>query len=63
MKYELRECPFCGGTAIVEGEAYYWVYCDNCRAETRGVHSKSLAISLWNKRVGDHLMGRVDDGN
>jgi Lar family restriction alleviation protein len=59
---ELRRCPFCGGEPVVEGAEYYWVHCNDCKAETRGVHSKSLAISLWNNRVGEHLIRRADNG-
>jgi Lar family restriction alleviation protein len=62
MKYELRECPFCGGTAIVDGEAYYWVHCTKCKAETRGHHSKIGAVNLWNKRAGDDQERVVDNG-
>lgn len=61
MTPELKRCPFCGGRAVIDGGAYYWIYCTDCKAETRGVHSKSLAVSLWNNRFGDDLLERMQD--
>lgn len=60
---ELKLCPFCGGEAICDGGAYYWVRCLDCKAETRGVHKKEMAADLWNRRVVDDLLEvMLDDG-
>lgn len=54
---ELRECPFCGGTAAwSEGEqkAKYGneqAYCTNCYATTAPEMTKAEAAEWWNART------------
>lgn len=66
---ELKDCPFCGGSAGVwslprKGETGYKVRCDICGAETNpvfGARTKSerkgalaIAVRRWNRRAGWH---------
>lgn len=63
MTPELKPCPFCGGEAILCGQNYYYVFCKECDAETKGSVHRKEAIDGWNRRVGDDPMERmVDDG-
>jgi Lar family restriction alleviation protein len=51
MGINLKPCPFCGG--IAKGKKMlqeYWIYCDNCKAQTGLVRSSRLALNQWNKR-------------
>ena len=57
----IRPCPFCGGEGVLDGSSYYWVRCKKCKVETRGVATKAGAVEVWNKRVGDDLMERMED--
>lgn len=56
VRYEcidaLKKCPFCGGTATIDGIAYknYMVYCEDCGAERRGYETAFEAIRHWNNR-------------
>ena len=58
---KLKPCPFCGAEAVIDGKRYCWVKCKNCKAETRGTATEYGAIALWNTRVGDDLMERMED--
>lgn len=56
----LRECPFCGGEAILGTWRDEYrrlnpsaVHCSVCHVETRIYERKKEAIKAWNKRVGD----------
>ena len=60
---ELKPCPFCGGEQITvkKGKYMWWCKCEKCNAES-GVRSKKAdAITVWNRRVGDDLMERMED--
>ena len=62
-KYNLKPCPFCGGTAFL-GHSTEWnekcsyIYCTTCSSRIAGVPvsseyaSDEKAIEVWNKRVG-----------
>lgn len=57
MASELKPCPFCGKTPIVEfgnGIKKYWISCNNpkCRVQpTTDAHIKKSVITReWNRR-------------
>lgn len=63
MNFELKPCPFCGGSARIEnaGEGSYRVVCSGCRARSGRIfvkrwHSTKFVAQgqvakLWNVRV------------
>lgn len=67
-KFDLKECPFCGGRAklinevrgvTVENKVSY-VMCDDCMASTKMFQistrhsSDEKAVEAWNRREGEH---------
>jgi Lar family restriction alleviation protein len=55
---KLRECPFCGGKAKIQGRGYltedYRVYCTSCGCSTKQwTQTKEEAIAAWNRRKDD----------
>lgn len=50
---KLKECPFCGGEAILDdnGDGYYWVKCGTCECVMDGKNNKQEAIKEWNTRI------------
>lgn len=53
---ELRECPFCGGTATVfrQGNSYrQWHILCECGGRVGFFLTEQEAIEVWNRRVGD----------
>lgn len=49
---DLRPCPFCGGSAILEGQALAWtVTCENCGMQTAVRNKPEQATADWNSRV------------
>lgn len=52
---ELKECPFCGGKAILDDcgdHKSYFVRCKKCGINQEHLyHSKVTAIKAWNRRV------------
>ena len=53
--YELKRCPFCGGTELnicKAQENYYYVECTTkyCRTLGPGRSTKRRAVDAWNKR-------------
>ena len=61
---EIKKCPFCGSTPIVEygnGIKKWWVCCRNDKCwvhPTTDAHTnKSVVVRFWNRRVDD---GRED---
>lgn len=57
---ELKPCPFCGGTAILDavfpldGGKFWLVHCRNCRAQGPfgpTYTEKEMAVTGWNKRA------------
>ena len=53
MANELKPCPFCGGDAVIEGDTYQWIVCNNCGAETMGNEDIEVVIERWNRRAED----------
>lgn len=53
MSEKLKPCPFCGGTAAIQGITIVWVKCLKCGVETAGYRDEEDAIDVWNRRVGD----------
>ena len=54
--YELKPCPFCGGTNIYCEDAghktdVWFVQCDDCGATFPHFDSKAEAIKAWNTRT------------
>ena len=55
---ELRECPFCGGSALlkdkylcgVANRKNYWIVCGKCQARIQDRNSMVRAITAWNNR-------------
>ena len=62
MTTELRNCPFCGGEAVLEGKAFCWVRCKECGTESKGDGVKKVVINKWNTRVYDDLMEGMEYG-
>lgn len=65
---ELRECPFCGGEAILTKHhnrftEWWHVSCPKCHVSQTGSENKFSfeAADKWNTRVGDDLMERMED--
>ena len=58
---KLRECPFCGGEAELNGITKIWVRCTQCSVETPFYDFMDEAEDAWNRRVGDDLMERMED--
>lgn len=54
---KLRECPFCGGEAIIRDNKLVctiWIVgCSKCGADGGLRTDKEEAIKAWNTRVGD----------
>jgi hypothetical protein len=48
MSEALRECPFCGGDAMLLANA---VICKKCHGNTGGQRDGAEAIELWNRRT------------
>ena len=52
---QLKPCPFCGGTAIVDMDEYcYWdwhAWCFNCGCDIGHYATEEEAIEEWNKRA------------
>lgn len=71
---ELRNCPFCGGEAEIgfkrscynhwKPEGFYPRCKDTkCIGRVyRKYHTEKAARDAWNRRVGDDLMERMEDG-
>ncbi len=54
MSEELKPCPFCGGTPIVNLQmvsGYTFISCSKCRADgpLRSTHTR--AVAAWNLRA------------
>lgn len=60
--FELKPCPFCGGTPILYANEGVRVICNNCKASTvtlvdhyysNGYHGDAVlsVIERWNKRI------------
>ena len=53
-KYELKPCPFCGGTDLEFDGApiHYWIVCNNkeCGAGGSGADTEEGAVEKWNTR-------------
>lgn len=55
-KAVLKNCPFCGGEAIIDKETPYMfpifrVKCSDCEMKTEVHTYKQNAIDAWNRRV------------
>ena len=52
---QLKPCPFCGGTAIVDMDEYcFWdwhAWCFNCGCDIGHYATEEEAIEEWNKRA------------
>ena len=53
---EIKNCPFCGSSAITwedeyEGMKIYGVSCEECGITTPCCEDEQQAIGLWNKRA------------
>lgn len=47
----LKPCPFCGGEAYLELDAFWhYVVCDGCGVQTLDQRNEDEAINNWNKR-------------
>lgn len=67
---ELRNCPFCGGKAIMklgghyDGRLEYTPQCSDKKCPGRITKiwlDHDEAVAAWNRRVGDDLMERMED--
>ena len=67
MSEELKDCPFCGGEAIVTHKGrIVWIGCSKCPISTHTVWEERQAeiIRAWNTRVEKvcrWTQGQVDD--
>lgn len=53
MTDKLRECPFCGGDAMLRNRCMNtqnYVVCENCGAVSKITETESDAIKAWNNR-------------
>ena len=56
---KLKPCPFCGSDnmGVYEHsypmEHYYFVFCNECKAESGNFETKEKAILAWNRRAED----------
>lgn len=58
MSEELKECPFCGGEAVVERSMFgmfdpedtFRIYCMNCHTGTAPWGALERATGVWNQR-------------
>ncbi len=50
---ELKQCPFCGGEAVLfENTDYAYVYCNECGSQTDESHGTAgAAVAAWNTRA------------
>lgn len=53
MSNELKQCPFCGGKAVLcENTDYAYVYCKECGSQTDESHGTAgAAVATWNTRA------------
>jgi hypothetical protein len=67
---ELKPCPFCGGEAKKIVDARYDTYDVSCKdvhcfayrgEDEARFYESDDAETLWNRRVGDDLMERMED--
>lgn len=61
MTEEIKPCPFCGSevTETRQRNAFYYVTCWNCRAESNLQLTKTSAIEIWNRRPYDYDMPAI----
>jgi len=58
---KLKPCPFCGNVAVINfdstlshlGKTEWFAKCRNCTATGGIALSKNVAITMWNRRVGE----------
>lgn len=52
----LLPCPFCGGRpqVLIEREAIYYVWCEQCGVSTRRSNNEDEAKAWWNVRDNEH---------
>ena len=57
MTENLKNCPFCGGTAnIAKGRIEFWAYCPHCGAKTEFYETEQAAADSWNRRNETELV-------
>lgn len=49
-KEELKNCPFCDGTAILYAAGNPFIRCDDCGTQTAVYQTPEEAIAAWNGR-------------
>jgi Lar family restriction alleviation protein len=63
MSEELKNCPFCGGVALVAKpaakEEFYLVGCGDCGSATDVFERPVGAIDHWNRRAPDTLLDAI----
>lgn len=64
---DLKECPFCGGTALVREVRIsdmplpqYTVECDGCKASSGCLPQPDRAVASWNRRAALNQEGQGD---
>lgn len=67
MTENLKNCPFCGGTAnIAKGRIEFWAYCPHCGAQTELFETEQEVADAWNRRNETELhekIGKLESEN
>lgn len=50
-RQNLKPCPFCGGTAVMQIRGEIWVECTDCHVNTPGFDAPEEAVAVWNRRT------------
>lgn len=61
MKTELKPCPFCGATVILQGKRTFYIECPRCFATTDKYAKPKFAIEAWNRRTNEN--GKNNNNN
>ena len=64
MSEELKQCPFCGGDAIlvertfcgIPDESVFEIVCENCAGKTIPYDNQDYIIDVWNTRPAEEAL-------
>lgn len=58
---ELKPCPFCGATAILQGKRTFYVECPRCFSTSDKYARPKFAIEAWNRRIDENENNNNND--